>query len=984
MISQAISPYVAQPRAEQSLERTVRVLVTHASLEQARHPVIVGHYRGIPPEGAERFLDRRLDGALALRFDADDYPEAPGDAMFVESRTARPPGGIVVGLGDFGQLSRSQLMGSVRRAAIQRALHANERGDTGPLGVSSVLVGTPGQYGLSVAVAVSAIVEGFARAAIEINQMNLDVRLDELELIELYEIRAVGAAQQLRMIISGLPIDVFSEIQVGAAPNLNSGRGGRPGLPTTNDSGAAWPRFLIERTLPPCPPPPTPVDDDATPPYPCGDITEVPASTLPSLEFTQLGRGAQIDRLSVEFDDDKITQLIAQAVGNPTAVDESYALFEMLFPHRQKLEIDDTDNLHLLVDEDSAYIPWELLYGRGDGRLGSALALRTGMLRQLRPARSGTPVRRTGRRPEGRRALVIGDPPVGDDYPRLPGARREAIEVARMLTDAGYDVEQLIFDDAANPDHSWLQIQAALYRHPYRVIHFATHGEIDAHRPERSGLLLAPNVRLTALDIRQMSATPDLVFVNACHVGRTSGRIAAARSTNRLNEIAANLALQLMRNGVRAVIAAGWAVDDTAALTFARTAYENLLSGRHYGDAIHLARQQTYDNGRSNTWGAYQCYGDPSFSLTPLSDRRRRDPAVSAGQLVEWLDVACSSASDATEFTRQQSIHDDVVAMDTTDVGRHGTPAVYEALGRTYGELGCYADAVWAYRQALNSDHGNGRVTLEALERLSNMEVRLAARFKRQQQQRLVGVHEITDTPSDLYRAALTRLSRLIAFEDTSERRNLLGGLQKKRAATMTESTRERSIQAARDAYLEGLVICLERQLKLSPYSACAWIQLSRLAAPQDRLPIEETVLALLEYQNQADATDLADHPTLIGLLVECLRSNQQLVSEELRATVDDLIANQKPHDSGAPTRPTPSTSRTTAIDFWDDARHGDVALTRGLFDSGSPDSYAEAREHYVAAFRNRSAVRERSSVLDHLRDLAEILADERVPTSPV
>ena len=125
---------------------------------------------------------------------------------------------------------------------------------------------------------------------------------------------------------------------------------------------------------------------------------------------------------------------------------------------------------------------------------------------------------------------------------------------------------------------------------------------------------------------------------------------------------------------------------------------------------------------------------------------------MSAGQLVEWLDVACSSARDATEFTRQQSIHDDVVAMDTTDVGRHGTPAVYEALGRTYGETGCYADAVWAYRQALNSDHGNGRVTLEALERLSNMEVRLAARFKRQQQQRLVGVHEITDTPSDLYR----------------------------------------------------------------------------------------------------------------------------------------------------------------------------------------------------------------------------------------
>ena len=95
----------------------------------------------------------------------------------------------------------------------------------------------------------------------------------------------------------------------------------------------------------------------------------------------------------------------------------------MLFPHRQKLEIDDTDNLHLLVDEDSAYIPGNRSRTRRRAA-GSALALRTGMLRQLRPARSGTPVRRTGRRPEGRRALVIGDPPVGDDYPRLPAPPR--------------------------------------------------------------------------------------------------------------------------------------------------------------------------------------------------------------------------------------------------------------------------------------------------------------------------------------------------------------------------------------------------------------------------------------------------------------------------------------------------------------------------------------------------------------------------------
>ena len=84
-------------------------------------------------------------------------------------------------------------------------------------------------------------------------------------------------------------------------------------------------------------------------------------------------------------------RIIEVAVRRPEAVAEAVALFELLFPHDAKLEVSDTDNLHLLVDERTAAIPWELVSGRTTGHTFDALALRTGMLRQLRPASGTTP-----------------------------------------------------------------------------------------------------------------------------------------------------------------------------------------------------------------------------------------------------------------------------------------------------------------------------------------------------------------------------------------------------------------------------------------------------------------------------------------------------------------------------------------------------------------------------------------------------------------
>ena len=66
------------------------------------------------------------------------------------------------------------------------------------------------------------------------------------------------------------------------------------------------------------------------------------------------------------------------------------------------------------------------------------------------------------------------------------------------------------------------------------------------------------------------------------------------------------------------MVAAGWAVGDEAARVFALRFYERLLDGANFGLAVAEARRAAKAEG-GNTWGAYQCYGDPGFVLQRTS-----------------------------------------------------------------------------------------------------------------------------------------------------------------------------------------------------------------------------------------------------------------------------------------------------------------------------------------------------------------------------
>jgi CHAT domain-containing protein len=166
---------------------------------------------------------------------------------------------------------------------------------------------------------------------------------------------------------------------------------------------------------------------------------------------------------------------------------------------------------------------------------------------------------------------------------------------------AGYAVDPQTPIASGNGD----AVTAALYTGDYRILHLAGHGVVDLKG--KTGLVLGEDDIFTADDVRNLPSTPDLVFLNCCHIGRIDPQV---------NKLAASMSEAFIQIGCRAVVAAGWAVDDKAAIDFAREFYNQMVAGETFGRAVLEARKLVRrDHAQTNTWGAYQCYGNPDFRL---------------------------------------------------------------------------------------------------------------------------------------------------------------------------------------------------------------------------------------------------------------------------------------------------------------------------------------------------------------------------------
>jgi hypothetical protein len=179
-------------------------------------------------------------------------------------------------------------------------------------------------------------------------------------------------------------------------------------------------------------------------------------------------------------------------------------------------------------------------------------------------------------------------------------------------------------------------------------------------------------------------------------------------------------------------VAAGWAVDDAAALTFAELFYQRMLSGLPFGEAVRQARAETFElhGDRTNTWGAYQCYGDPAYKLIQSDGSRPqekgprfvdREQAIVA---IENLTVDAGTASVRGTLALRDELEAIQAGIQQSQPAWLDEATVQEKLGRAYGELFLFEQAVEQYEAALASKASV--ISVKTIEQLANLRARAA------------------------------------------------------------------------------------------------------------------------------------------------------------------------------------------------------------------------------------------------------------------
>lgn len=338
------------------------------------------------------------------------------------------------------------------------------------------------------------------------------------------------------------------------------------------------------------------------------------------LHFAWSPPGGATQELDHHFQPDIVSGLIRRQMGHPVWTEDfGRMLFRLLVPEPLRRLLPQLGRVVLDVDDPVADIPWEMLLAQDPAAPGPTypFSLRTRVTRRLaeahRPASPDTW--------PGRQALVVANPstqgfaeafrgPTGQPehaLPDLPGAEHEGTLVADLLARAGFEVLREIGSDRRADD-----VIGAMMAQPWRVIHIAAHGLVDApHRDgdRRSGVVLSDGVLLTAIELAALERGPELAFLDCSHLGRLDTGTAGGA-------LGSSLLRMLVAQGARCIVVTGWAVNDDGANIFARVFYEELLRGQPFSAAVFAARHAVWTASSADiTWGAFQAYGDPDWVL---------------------------------------------------------------------------------------------------------------------------------------------------------------------------------------------------------------------------------------------------------------------------------------------------------------------------------------------------------------------------------
>ena len=191
-------------------------------------------------------------------------------------------------------------------------------------------------------------------------------------------------------------------------------------------------------------------------------------------------------------------------------------------------------------------------------------------------------------------SLEFGKPP--EQLKSLPGAEREAIEIAKLLK------TKALIGAAATKEVIIQQLANA------RIIHLATHGLLDDFtRVEIPGAIaLAPsgkdNGLLTAGEILQMELNAEFIVLSACDTGR--GRLTG--------DGVMGLSRSLIAAGVPSVIVSLWSVPDAQTANLMREFYQNLERGFDKAQALRQAMltMMRHPQNSPRSWAAFTLIGE--------------------------------------------------------------------------------------------------------------------------------------------------------------------------------------------------------------------------------------------------------------------------------------------------------------------------------------------------------------------------------------
>jgi CHAT domain-containing protein len=211
-------------------------------------------------------------------------------------------------------------------------------------------------------------------------------------------------------------------------------------------------------------------------------------------------------------------------------------------------------------------------------------------------------------------------------------ARRELNEL-RKLAPAN---DRVVYSDfAATRDNL-----RSLDLRQYRILHFATHGLLNARQPELSGLVLSlvdrngrrVNGFVGLADIYNLHAPVDLVVLSAC-------RTALGKDVR--GEGLVGLTRGFMYAGAATVVASLWKVDDEATAELMKRFYSNILQQRMTpAAALRTAQNSIRQEPQWHApyfWAAFTLQGDYRQVIGATPNRSRPTYLILAGSLLLLL-----------------------------------------------------------------------------------------------------------------------------------------------------------------------------------------------------------------------------------------------------------------------------------------------------------------------------------------------------------